>query len=89
MAKDMIPGGLADKNKPSDFDPKQIEMGIKVEMEHTNDKKKAREISMDHLEEFPDYDTHLDEMEKKLEKKKESGGYSKSAGLFARLTTRS
>jgi hypothetical protein len=33
---DVIPGGLADKKTPSDFDPKKIKAGIKVEMEHTS-----------------------------------------------------
>lgn len=62
-----IPGGLADKNKPEDFDPKQIEHGIKVEMEHTKNKELAKDIAMDHLKEFPNYYTELDKMEKKLE----------------------
>lgn len=70
--KDQIPGGMADKKKPKDFSKKQLEMGQKVEMEHTNDPTKAVEISMDHLEEFPgEYYTALDEMEKKLEKGKD------------------
>jgi hypothetical protein len=70
--KDQIPGGMADKKKPCDFDKKQLNMGVKVEREHTDDPKKALEISMDHLTEFPgEYYTALDEMEKKLEKKKE------------------
>jgi len=64
--KDQIPGGLADK-KPSDFDPKQIEMGIKVEMEHTKDRDMAEEIAMDHLTEIPDYYTRLKKMEDKAE----------------------
>lgn len=66
--KDRIPGGKADKKKPSDFDKKQVEMGIKVEMEHTNDPDTAREIALDHLAEFPDYYTRLKEMENKAEK---------------------
>ena len=65
-----VPGGKADGKKPSDFDPKEMEMGKKIEMEHTNDKGLAEDISMDHLEEFPDYYTELDKMEKKLKKKK-------------------
>ena len=47
---------------------KELELGIKVEMEHTNDPKKAREIAKDHLVELPDYYTRLDKMEKKGEK---------------------
>ena len=53
--EDNIPGGLADKKKPSDFDPKKLEQGIKVEMEHTSDRKIAEEIAMDHLTEDKNY----------------------------------
>ena len=66
--EDEIPGGLADKKKPEDFDPKAIAKGIKVEMEHTNDKHVATEITMDHLTENPDYYNYLDDMEKKMDK---------------------
>lgn len=60
---------IADKFKvPIDKLKKQIEMGIKVEMEHTDDKEKATEITMDHLTEFPDYYDRLEKMEKKAEK---------------------
>lgn len=38
---------------------KQVEMGIKVELEHTRSKETAREIALDHLGEFPDYYTKL------------------------------
>lgn len=33
----------------------QLKKGIKVELEHTNDRDTAREIALDHLAEFPDY----------------------------------
>lgn len=61
---DKIPGGLADKKLPKDFDAKQLAKGIKVEMEHTDDKDLAREIAMDHLTEIPDYYDRLEVMEK-------------------------
>jgi hypothetical protein len=64
-ASDQMPGGRADKKKPSDFDPKELAMGIEVEKEHTNDPDHAREIGMDHLTEDPKYYTHLKEMEDK------------------------
>lgn len=38
---------------------KQLEIGINVEMEHTNDKEKAKEIAMDHLSEEPNYYSKL------------------------------
>lgn len=61
---DRIPGGLADKKKPQDFDPDQLKKGIKVEMEHTEDPAKAEEIAMDHLTEDPKYYDKLEKIEK-------------------------
>jgi predicted ATP-grasp superfamily ATP-dependent carboligase len=42
-------------------------MGIKIEHEHTTNKMIALEITMDHLEEIPDYYTRLQEMEEEAE----------------------
>lgn len=67
-AKELIPYGRAKGMKPSDFDPKQIEKGKEIELEHTNNPNLAREIAMDHLTEIPDYYTHLEEMEQKAKK---------------------
>lgn len=67
MEKQKVVGGLADKKKEADFDPQQLEMGIKVEMEHTKDKKIAKEIAMDHLAEDPEYYSKLKKA--KLEEK--------------------
>ena len=61
---DKLKGGLADKKKQSDFDPKMLEMGIRVEMEHTKDKALAREIAMDHLTEDSQYYVKLKDIEK-------------------------
>lgn len=79
MKKDKIEGGLADNKSCQDIADKwgvpledikaQMEMGVKVEMEHTNDKDISIEIAHDHLWEFPDYYTALEEMEKTLKKK--------------------
>jgi len=41
----------------------QEDMGIKVEMEHTDDRDVAREIAMDHLSEDANYYTKLAKME--------------------------
>lgn len=38
---------------------KQLEIGIQVEKEHTDDEDKARRIALDHLDEKPDYYTKL------------------------------
>lgn len=62
--KDMIKGGKADSMDPSDFDRKQLEVGIKHELEHTGDKDLAKEIAMDHLAEDPMYYQKLKKIEK-------------------------
>lgn len=67
--KDQMKGGLADNKKPSDFNQKELRMGIKTEMEHTNSVWKAMEIAMDHLLEDPNYYTHLASMEKKYQER--------------------
>jgi hypothetical protein len=43
----------------------QLSKGIKVEQEHTADMALAREIALDHLDEFPDYYDRLEKVEKK------------------------
>jgi hypothetical protein len=61
--KDQIPGGLADKSDPSEFDSNQLAMGKKVEREHTNSDERATEIAMDHLKENPRYYSLLKKIE--------------------------
>lgn len=70
MAKDILPGGLADNKPDSDFDQKTLKEGIKVEMEHTSDPDIAKEISKDHITENPGYYPALKVMERKLEGRK-------------------
>jgi tRNA nucleotidyltransferase/poly(A) polymerase/DNA topoisomerase IB len=62
QAKDKIPGGVGDKAKPGDVDPKQLAKGIKVEMEHTKDREVAEEIALDHLSE-PGNEHYYDDLE--------------------------
>lgn len=60
-------GGKADKMSPKDLAKKhnvdvddienEIRVGTKIEMEHTDSKKMAKEIAMDHIAEFADYYT--------------------------------
>ena len=52
------------------FSKVQLKMGVKVETEHTNNKKIAKEIAKAHLHEFPNYYTALSKMEKGLKKKR-------------------
>jgi len=56
---DKIKGGKGDKASEKDFDPKELEMGLAVEMEHTTDKAIALEITKDHLTEDPHYYSKL------------------------------
>lgn len=82
-----IKGGLSDKlsiediakkfDEKLDFIKKQLSDGIEVEMEHTGDSEKAREIAMDHLSEFPDYYIELAKMEDKLNKR-----YNQNENIF-------
>lgn len=59
------------KTVPDDkFDPKELEMGRKVEREHTDHEWIAELIAKDHLTEFPDYYTRLKAMEAEGEKEK-------------------
>jgi hypothetical protein len=48
-------GGLSEGMDPKDFDQEQLAEGSEHEMEHTNKKKVAQSIAMDHLIENPDY----------------------------------
>ena len=64
-AKESIPGGLSSGKTVADiarkhgvteaYIEKQIQAGMKVEMEHTTSRAVAREITMDHLWERADY----------------------------------
>lgn len=53
--KDQIPGGVGDKETGEGFDEKQLEKGVEIEMEHTNDPQISLEIALDHLAENPLY----------------------------------
>lgn len=66
--KSGIPGGIADDRPDSSFNQKELNDGISIEMEHTNDRELSKDIAKDHLEEFPNYYTELNKMEDKLEK---------------------
>ena len=81
IKEDLLPGGVGDDKTAQGLAMKhslfigtienEIKVGIKIEMEHTNNKKKAKEIAIDHITEFGDYYTSekgLVNMEKKLKK---------------------
>jgi len=48
----------------SNFDLRQLAMGVKVEMEHTTSREVAKAIAKAHLAENSRYYTHLKRMEK-------------------------
>jgi len=55
LKKDKLPGGRAEGMSDNEFDPKQIQEGMTIEMEHTDDPEIALDISRDHLAENPNY----------------------------------
>ena len=65
---DDFEGGLSEGRKkkepkqalhPNQIHPSELRMGVRVEMEHTGDPKKAEKIALDHLAENPYYYTAL------------------------------
>ena len=83
--KDNIPGGRADKKSPSDYNKKNVEKGHRIEFEHTDDPDTAKEITIDHLEEFPKYYDEkigLPNMEKDLKKDKKLEDTKDARGLY-------
>ena len=65
---DTVPGGVADDEVPRDFPEEELEQGMDVEFEHTDDPQIALEIAMDHLMESYEYYDKLEEMEKRLKR---------------------
>ena len=58
-ADNMTIKDLADKHNVDIKDiENEIKVGSKIEMEHTDSEKQAKEIAMDHIEEFADYYTN-------------------------------
>jgi len=64
--KESIVGGLGDNKTDTSFNKTQLEKGIKVEREHTNNPKIAKEIAKDHLTEDKEYYKKLAKIEKKV-----------------------
>lgn len=63
-AQEKLKGGRGDGKPDSDFDPNDLQEGLRHEMEHTTDPDVAKEIAKDHLTEDPDYYKRLKQMEK-------------------------
>ena len=62
--KDKLKGGMADGKPVTKYDLEQLLEGIKWEREHADDSLIALEITMDHLEKIPDYNTRLCALER-------------------------
>lgn len=79
---DILPGGRADNRPDSDFDAKALAEGMKIESEHTKDKKLQKEISKDHLTESGNYYRDLKKMEKEEEAEKKSSATGSEYSLL-------
>jgi hypothetical protein len=62
----------------------QLTKGIKVELEHTNNKSKAEEIAMDHLSEDPKYYDKLKKVETKEATSSASSGQFSQPAIWAK-----
>jgi len=87
-SENMTPKDLSKKHKVDIKDiEKEINVGTKIEMEHTDSKKIAKEIAMDHIAEFPDYYTNkkhgVKASEKGLEKDLEETATASSSGSYS------
>jgi hypothetical protein len=51
------------------YNNKELKIGTKIELEHTKSPHVARNIAMNHLDEFPDYYKNLRTMEMRMKKK--------------------
>jgi endoglucanase Acf2 len=61
---DKLRGGMADGKPITKYDLGELVEGIKWEREHADDSLIALEITMDHLEKIPDYNSRLCELER-------------------------
>jgi hypothetical protein len=77
---DQIPGGLADNKADSHYTRSELMQGQKVEMEHTDEPGKAKEIAKDHLEESGEYYDELAKMEAGLKEAGLPETYGKALG---------
>ncbi len=61
-------GGRSERRFLDEFDQTQLQKGMRVEREHTNDPCIALMIASDHVCEFPDYYSRLEKMEAEAKK---------------------
>lgn len=67
-----LTGGRGDRLRPEDVDASELKKGIRHELEHVHtgdriyDRQVAQEIALDHLAEFDNYYSVLDDAEKRM-----------------------
>jgi hypothetical protein len=76
------------KNKTQQELKSQLSKGIKVEMEHTEDRSVAKEIAIDHLFEDPNYYTKLKKIETKEATSSASSGQYSTPKMWAKSTSK-
>lgn len=67
---------------------KELEKGIKIEMEHTTDRRIAQEIALDHLYEDPDYYSKLKKVETNEATDSSSSGQYSTPAAWAKSTSK-
>ena len=50
------------------YGTREVDLGIKIEKEHGEDFCKSLKVTMDHLDEYPNYNSQLIKFEKKLKR---------------------
>lgn len=89
LSDNMSLGDIAQKHKVDvEKLTKEFLKGVKVEMEHTNNKNKASEIAMDHLYEDPKYYTKLKKVETNETDASSSGSFEGGSALGKFMTKR-
>lgn len=71
LLSDYLKVGKHQDSPDSNYDSKELAMGIEVEKEHVDDPMLTKEIAKDHLAEIPDYYTRLKKMEDEAKTKKD------------------
>jgi hypothetical protein len=87
-SEEKVKGGLADGAPDSTFPKSQLRKGMKVEKEHTDSPQVAKEITKDHLEENKQYYTHLDKMEKEMDKESAPSRMARAGKSISNLTNK-
>lgn len=73
LADELEQEGAYVEGQPKVFTAEQVQQGIRVEMEHTDDVEIAKQIAYDHLAENPDYYSYLEGMEEEMERRDSLG----------------